>query len=229
MSGERLNLPHGELTSLSYEEIQGLLGEIRTESAPSSRGLRWLLAHGRDGVTWGVVEDGRWALAHTWFPEITPEVDPVALLMLRAFGPDEELLVWRDGAALRGRRLADASQPPHDWDPFAIDTPARSWWSGNGAADAMHPVDERHLLIAGDSGRVDDRVLERGPFSLLADGTGARQAVPLLGLDAIDLDLFPPALHVRHHLTRDVDHGVVHITATRLVALAPTRSGRDRA
>jgi len=71
--------------------------------------LRWLLAHADDGVIWGEVRENGLHLSCDTFPEVSPPLRAVTLQLVRLFGSQGELLIWRDGAAWRARLIRDSS------------------------------------------------------------------------------------------------------------------------
>ena len=63
----------------------------------SQHRLSTLLAHADDGVIWGRVDKGVLQTSHSAFPQVSPPLRALTLQQARLFGPDAELLVWRDG------------------------------------------------------------------------------------------------------------------------------------
>ncbi len=112
--------------------------------------LRWLLAHADDGVIWGEVRDGKLHLSSDAFPQISPPLRAATLQQARLFGPEGELLVWKEDAGWQARRIQD------------------------GAGDSIEYYDEAHLLWGDrEEGRQDG-------FVLLCQGKeGLRHAPPL--------------------------------------------------
>jgi CRISPR-associated protein (TIGR03984 family) len=161
----------------------------------------WLLAYCDDGVVWGHRHNSRrpWSLSGEAFPDVSPRLDPVTLQELRLFGPAEELLVWRTQDGFAGRRIADGDQP--------------------GPNDSRRPVDEARVVLG-------DR-LDRDPaagFSVVADATGSRHAVPLVCRPAdFTGRRWPLRLHLRHYLTQDPETGAVRVAASRLLDLTLER------
>jgi CRISPR-associated protein (TIGR03984 family) len=168
---------------------------IRPGPAPDDVGNpRWLLAHCDDGVVWGHrrIPDGSWTLSSAAFPNISPPLRAATLQEFRAFGSDEELLVWRGEGKLHGRRLRDApsSQP-----------------------EKMGPIDDLRIIL-GEHLREEPA----GGFTVIADRTGSRHAVPV-ECRKEDCAHGPPVrLRIRHYLDQD-STGAVRIAATRLVDL----------
>ncbi len=113
-------------------------------------GLCWLLAHADDGVIWGEVRDGNLHLSSDAFPQISPPLRAATLQQARLFGPEGELLVWKEDVGWRVR------------------------WIQDGAGDSFGYYDEAHLLW-GD--REEER---QDGFVLLCQGReGLRHAPPL--------------------------------------------------
>lgn len=149
----------------------------------------WLLCHCDDGVTWGLVEGGRWRLGSMVFPDLCPPPSATTLQELRIFSRKGEILIWRDGIELSGRILRESPSPVDD-DPCA-------------------PDDDERILLAG---RVGER---RDGFTRVSDGTGAEQALPLRVTEGSSHSW--PRLRVRHYFARDAETGGVRVAATRLI------------
>lgn len=156
-------------------------------------GLTWLLAHCRDGVTWGRRVDSRWRLSSGPFPDLCPALSRDNLLEMRLFGPGGEILIWRDEEGFLGRRLVDAAEQ-------------------DGKSPARPDYEVRILL--------GDRLMD-GPkdgFTRVATATGIQQAVPL---ECTERDFaggrWPLRLRVRHYFEQNAETGAVRVAATRLV------------
>ena len=129
--------------------------------ASQTRGdMPWLLAHADDGVIWGKREGAGFKLSsgvlfakRQAYPALQVEFRPLTLQQVRVFGPDGELLVWREGDGFRARLALDGPQAP----------------------DCA--IEERHLLW----GRGQRDVVERREgFVLLEEGgLGVCHAPPL--------------------------------------------------
>jgi len=65
--------------------------------------LVYLLAHADDGVIWGRFENGKLVTSHDVAPNISPRLRPETLQQCRLFGPQAEILLWRDAAGWHGR------------------------------------------------------------------------------------------------------------------------------
>jgi len=164
-----------------------------TVPAGCDHDFTWLLAHCRDGVTWGRRENSRWRLSSEHFPDLCPAVSRDNLLEMRLFGERGEIMIWRSEEEFLGRRLVDEPYQP-------IDPPTR-------------PEDETRVLSG-------DRLRE-GPnhgFSRLTTASGIQQAVPL---ECTEKDFtggrWPLRLKVRHYFEQDPQTGVVRVAASRLV------------
>lgn len=172
------------------------------EEQAKAHDLTTLLAHADDGVIWGEVRNGKLHLSHGAFPKISPPLRPLSLQQARLFGPNAELLVWRDDRVWRARLLQDER----------VET-------------GCEYFDEEQWLWG-------DRweVREDNPndcFTLVSEGAeGRRHAVPLnvantAYFDHADIDAgrwHPLRLVVRHYLAEDPD-GVVYVARSRLVKL----------
>ena len=156
-------------------------------------GFTWLLAHCRDGVTWGRRDGSGWRLSSTPFPDLCPKISPVNLLELRLFGKQGEILIWRTEEGFQGRHLGDEHNP-HEASP-------------------ARPDDEVRILLG-------DRLVDspKDGFTRVATAAGTQQAVPL---ECSDTDFkggrWPLRLKVRHYFESDPETGTVRVAATRLV------------
>jgi CRISPR-associated protein (TIGR03984 family) len=74
-----------------------------------AHGLRWLLAHADDGVIWGELRDGGLHLSGDAFPQFSPPLRAVTLQQVRLFGPDAELLLWKDDNGWQVRLIRDSA------------------------------------------------------------------------------------------------------------------------
>jgi len=182
---------------LSHTACGKLLDAIVARDPSADAPGPWLLAHTDHGVIWGHRPGGTgaWRFAGDAFPGDTSPLDPATVQQVRVFGPDTEVLLWRAGGRLHGRRLADGS--------------------GIDPAGPAQPYREPRVLLA-------DRVLggPRDGFTLVGDAAGSRQVVPL----ACDPGWFnqgrwPLRLILRHYLEADEDTGMLRVAATRLVTL----------
>ncbi len=71
--------------------------------------LTYLLAHADDGVIWGRLDGNKLITSHDITLEKSPPLRAETLQMARIFGPDGEILVWRDEAGeWAGRLIAEA-------------------------------------------------------------------------------------------------------------------------
>jgi len=112
--------------------------------------LRWLLAHADDGVIWGQVRDDGLHLSSAVFPSVSPPLRAETLQQARLFGPEAELLLWKNETGWQARIIQDASGENGEY------------------------YDETHLLWGTD---VEER---QDGFALLREGReGLRHAPPL--------------------------------------------------
>ncbi|HRQ68284.1 MAG TPA: CRISPR-associated protein Csx19 [Candidatus Syntrophosphaera sp.] len=112
--------------------------------------LRWLLAHADDGVIWGELRADGLHLSGNAFPDVSPSLRAEMLQQARLFGPQGEILLWKENAAWRGRLIQDEASETED------------------------AFDETHLLWGTE---VEER---RDGFTLLREGReGLRHAPPL--------------------------------------------------
>jgi CRISPR-associated protein (TIGR03984 family) len=149
----------------------------------------WVLFHCDDGITWGRVDGARWRLGSELFPETSPRPSQLSIQELRMFCRAFEVLIWRTQDRYRGRVLRDVE---------------RSSVSG-----PVGPDEEERPLLG-------DHVIEhRDGFTLVEDGSGAEQVLPLrLSPGSISTR---PQLVVRHYFARDERTGCVRVAASRLV------------
>jgi CRISPR-associated protein (TIGR03984 family) len=71
--------------------------------------LRWLLVHADDGVIWGELRADGLHLSSDAFRDLSPPLRAVSLQQARLFGPDAELLVWKDDSTWRARLIEDGA------------------------------------------------------------------------------------------------------------------------
>ena len=158
-------------------------------------GLVWVLAHCRDGVTWGQFDRGSrsWRLSSTPFPDLSPKITGLNLIEMRLFGPEEEVLIWHARKGFSGRRLLDEQTQDQK-------SPTK-------------PDDETRILL-GDR-LVDDA---KEGFTRVSTASGMEQAVPL---ECEDGDFTggrqPLRLKVRQYFEQDAQTGAVRVAASRLV------------
>lgn len=178
-----------------HETCEAVLDWVAGGTAPPGcdHGFTWLLAHCRDGVTWGRKDGSAWRLSATLFPDLCPTVSRDNLLELRLFGEEGEVLIWRSEAQFLGRCLLD--KPHHDM------------------PSATRPDDDIRVLEG-------DRLIE-GPkdgFTRVGTAAGPQQAVPL-ACTAQDFERgrWPLRLRVRHYFEEDPQTGAVRVAASRLV------------
>jgi len=164
-----------------------------------------LLAHTDDGVIWGAVVNGQLALSGDAFPEMLPPLRAKTLQQARLFGPQVELLIWRDGDGQWQARLID----------------------DRGGDRVGYYFDEEQLQWG------DHAEDEKNGFTRVAEGQqGLRHVVPLTRA-ALDFDppgqlrerRHPLRLRVRQYVEEDED-GLLVVRQGRLVELwAEARAG----
>ena len=156
--------------------------------------LGYLLAHADDGVIWGRLDEEGLITSHNVEPECTPPLRIETLQTVRIFGPDGELLVWRDEMGVwTGRQIAE----------YTLDTPP-GW---------ARAFDERQILLG-------TKAEPRGRnFTLMREGSqGLVHIVPLKVTGRIDEQHRPLRLVVRHYV-RIERNGFMRIDASRLYSL----------
>ncbi|MBK9231258.1 MAG: hypothetical protein IPO15_10450 [Anaerolineae bacterium] len=89
------------------------LTEKMTEKMP------WLLVHADDGVIWGRREQNQTIVLSSdlddmksQYPVIAVELRAQTVQQARIFGPEGELLLWREGMTFRGRSIMDGEAVP---------------------------------------------------------------------------------------------------------------------
>jgi CRISPR-associated protein (TIGR03984 family) len=185
------------ITTIEADECLKWLTWIRNESnkPPRLENFRWLLAHCDDGVTWGWFDSPGWQLGSQVFSDLCPEISEKNLLELRLFGPDAEVLIWKNDDVLSGRLLAD-------------DAPLER-------KDPANPMDQ-DLVLLGD--RTVSTTTQNG-FTHIGDERGAEQVVPIECIAIFERRRWPLRLKVRHYFEKDNNSGTVRVAATRLVDL----------
>ncbi|MGC8794096.1 MAG: type III-D CRISPR-associated protein Csx19 [Bryobacteraceae bacterium] len=195
MSDATRSLAGASFQALDRDACERLLKWLRGEGSAPERtpeDLRWALAHSDDGVTWGRYERdrSRWLLSSQAAPRLSPSVRRDWLQQLRLFGPSAEVLMWRDGDALRGRVMRD---------------------DGRAIVEALRPSEESRILVG-------EYVVGELPdgFTHVGDRAGLQQVLPL-AVTKEDLQRRQARLKVRHYWQEDPETGAVRIAATRLV------------
>lgn len=120
------------------------------EERAAQFGLRWVLAHTFGGVVWGEYRQGRLVLAGNIFPGTAPSLYNHTLQQARLFGPDGELLLWKNGEEWKSRAVIEGVGQPED------------------------VFDEVELLWGGPGGTIKD-----GFTCLAPNSRGLRQVVPV--------------------------------------------------
>jgi len=184
--------------------VDGVVSDLPGWLAEAGRayGLRWLLAHADDGVIWGQCLFSDDAAPRLALQPAPPALRPETLQMARLFGPDAELLLWRDSdGAWHARLLRDVA--------------------GDEKPIFQESFDEEQILW-GDHGRVSGE--SNGvAFVEMSDGAqGLRHTVPLADA-AGDYAERPLRLRVRHYVAEDGDDspspGFARVVASRLCEL----------
>jgi len=195
VNGSVESTPEGcAITALIHTDCESWLGWLLGAAPQPARSasMRWALAHCDGGVTWARRDQGgQWRLSSTAF-ELSPVVRSETLQQLRIFGPECEVLIWRDEQEFAGRLLEERV-------------------SDSTAAD-LEPYEERYVLLG-------DRVAEqRDGFTRLISAAGHEQAVPRELEGAFDAGVCPLRLVIRHFL-RAEPNGAVRVVASRLADL----------
>lgn len=171
-------------------------------AAGRAHGLRWLLVHADDGVIWGQCLSDDAVAPRLALQAALPTLRPETLQMARLFGPDAELLLWRDGGgAWHARLLRDVA--------------------GDGISTFQESFDEEQILW-GDHGRVSGES-DGVTFVEMSDGAqGLRHTVPLADASGDHAER-PLRLRVRHYVAEDGDDspspGFARVVASRLCEL----------
>ncbi len=160
-------------------------------------GLRWLLAHGEDGVMWGRFENGRLITSHEAAAgsdksQYCPALRTELLHQARLFSESAEVLLWRDGDGDFRARLIREAQPAE----------LATWTAA---------FDEAQMLLGTDAVPLNE------DFTLMSDGAeGLRHAVPIKVAGKFDENSRPLRLTVRNYMKED-ETGFVRVAASRLV------------
>ena len=181
-----------EVQLVEGEPIESRLDQLVQQAFPPDKGRikLWLLAQTYAGIVWGRMDEDGWHLSGDLGDEYPPlKID--SLLELRIFNPTGEILVWRDGAGLHGRFIADDEE---------VSLPHR---------------DETQILWGTRGEPVGNQ------FTRMTDGDQKLlHAVPLAVPSAAEGPWWRPLrLKVRHYITRDEETGLARITLSRLVNL----------
>lgn len=188
-------------TTVASQDIPAMTADLLVWLGEGSRDkldLRYLLATAYGEVVWGKKDKGGWALSSG--ASALPAGD---LLELRAFGPEDEIFVWRDAAGLKARHR-------HDRGGEARDTflEQQLLWGTEPARNGDAPTGFT-ALVDGDAGLAHSPplVLDNSHFN----GNGHR----------------PARLHVRHYIHRDSDTGIARIVDSRLIGLTAEKAKKE--
>jgi CRISPR-associated protein (TIGR03984 family) len=171
----------------------GIANNLQQWILGNATGCAYLLSHAEEGVIWGRFEKGKLVTSDMAFSERRmPKLRLATLWQCRMFGPRAEVLLWRDDAAWRARRVSDTV----DAAALALDEAQMLWGD---------QVEERNQV-------------ER--FTLVRDGAEELfHAVPCLLDNAVfSDDVRPLRLVVRHYVEHGGD-GLGRIVLSRLVTL----------
>lgn len=90
--------------SIALPQTDSLEAVLKAVDRP---GLRYALAHCDDGVVWGRrLDSGQWAWS-SGVVAASPAIRLQTLQQARLFGPQAEVLIWRDGATWRARVIVE--------------------------------------------------------------------------------------------------------------------------
>lgn len=164
--------------------------------------LKFLLATTYDGVVWGKRNSSVWTLS-----DGAGTLPAASLLELRAFGPEDEIFVWRDAEGLRARHRHDRGGKERD---SLVET--QLLWGTEPARKGKAP----------------------DGFTALQDGdAGLKHAPPLVFDDSHfnGIGHRPARLYIRHYIERDDNTGIARIDDSRLIDLtvvpAPQKEEKD--
>jgi CRISPR-associated protein (TIGR03984 family) len=195
-----LRIEQCHIESLNTEDCRAFLSWATGGKQPVSASGKfcWLLAHCQDGVTWGRfdIDSGTWCLSATPYPNLCPAITHINLLELRIFGPESEMLIWRDDDGFKGRQLSDTTEKA----PNA----------------SMNRDIETRVLIG------NQLIDVKNGFTRVGTGTGAEQAVPI---ECSTTDFQPDPEHKKwplrlkicHYFAQDEESGAIRVAASRLV------------
>ena len=196
----KTNLTGYILNRLTEKEINNIINEISKHKKDLTKDFAWLLAFQYDGVIWGRAEQDAWILSGDVFPEISPTFNKEALLELRIFNRDKEILLWKSENGFKARELV------HNYHSDEKDN------------NPLRPSFDKYLIRG-------DRVLKiKNGFSLLKDKTGTRQAIPI-ECSNDNFKKHHPFLEICHYFEIDDKSAMVRITASRLVDIRINKGG----
>jgi CRISPR-associated protein (TIGR03984 family) len=185
---------HSAVQGLDVDPAQTLRDWLA--SAARQYGLCWLLAYTDSGVIWGKNRDAGLALSCEAFPRPGLALEWGSLHSCRLFGPDGEIIVWRDG---------------------------ERWWASLRRDDREDGAPVRYFdeeqLLWGNSALRDDQgraEVVRDGFRLVMEG--AQGIVQVLPIGVAPAPGRRARLCVRQYLRED-EAGVVALAGQRLVAL----------
>lgn len=189
-----MKVPAGcHIERIGEDQCRSIIRMVSLGTGSEDQGLRWLLAHCDDGITWGRWDPAErlWITGDQPFPGVSPKVSEDNLIELRLFGQDREILLWRTHAGFAGRCLYHRSCE-------AIDS-------------LIVPAKEERILAG-------DRLLARAMgFSHVSTPNGSEQVVPLdLEADVFGNRKWPLRLTVWNYFSRDEVSGTIRIAASRL-------------
>jgi CRISPR-associated protein (TIGR03984 family) len=165
----------------------------------SAHGLTTLLAHADDGIIWGRVDGGGLHTSHDVFGDaVSPPLRAVTLQQARLFGPQAELLLWRDDGGWQAR-LAEETPDGEHYDEHQM------LW-GNQRVDGQ---DGFTLVSEGRQG------LHHAP-PVNVDAA------------EFSSDHRPLRLQVRHYLRTDPETGLVQVALSRLLGLMIEPAGKNK-
>jgi CRISPR-associated protein (TIGR03984 family) len=161
--------------------------------------LTTLLAHADDGVIWGRIVSDELVTSEQPFPDISPPLRALTLQQARFFGPEAELLLWREEAGWQARLVQESS------------------------GDSVDYYDEAQLLWGNQHKEIKDG------FTQVSEGQqGLLHAPPIEAPKTVFSPTHHPLrLDVRHYLMTDPETGLLWVALSRLVAVrfvAPAQS-----
>jgi CRISPR-associated protein (TIGR03984 family) len=198
-----------EIESIGFSDALDILTWVSGGERPDCFKLTLnearLLAHCEDGVVWGYLHEDSWRLSSSVFPEVSPVIKAggANLLELRVFNRTGEVMLWRRGSGITGRLIQDQATQLEQDDPF-------------------RPHDESYVLWG------SRLVKSEGGFSLVAESTGVRHAVPvccnkddfpLAGKGQTRRPWHPLRLDARQYFSQCDDSGAIRIAAYRLMGV----------
>jgi CRISPR-associated protein (TIGR03984 family) len=178
--------------------------------------VKWALARCTDGITWGILHNGKWELANHAYPDCCPPIGVDNLRELRIFAEQGEVLLWQDECGLTGKLLADPEGRFLDCSACSSQQDINYTLCHS---DPLAPFCREQILVGAHYKSSADR------FVHVANSAGREQVLPI-PKEELPADFrsnkagktSPFRLCVKYYVSQD-PCGAVRISAARLVRL----------